>query len=130
MANERSLSPSPDDTSPSRSRSTREVLLDAALDRFSRFGFGGTSIRDLAADAGIRESSVYKHFSSKQALLETVLARADERVAATATALGVSDDDPDAAAATYDGIILDRLTEVAQPLSNCMWGHHTRTRPP
>lgn len=95
-------------------RDTRTDLLDAAQSRLAEHGYAGTSIRDLAADVGIKESSVYKHFSSKQALLEAVLARADERVAATATVLGVSVDDPDAAAATYDGIILDRLTEVAQ----------------
>jgi len=28
-------------------------LLDAALERFSREGWGGTSIRDLARDAGV-----------------------------------------------------------------------------
>ena len=74
-------------------RHARTDLLDAAQSRLAEHGYAGTSIRDLAADFGIKESSVYKHFSSKQALLQTVLARADERVAATATALGVSDDD-------------------------------------
>lgn len=112
MANERSLSPSPDDTSPSRSRSTREVLLDAALDRFSRFGFGGTSIRDLAADAGIRESSVYKHFTSKQAIFDALIERADTRLGTFAAGLGVSFASPAAAAPTYAGITKEALTAV------------------
>ena len=112
MANERSLSPSPDDTSPSRSRSTREVLLDAALDRFSRFGFGGTSIRDLAADAGIRESSVYKHFASKQAIFDALIERADTRLGTFAAGLGVSFASPAAAAPTYAGITKEALTAV------------------
>ena len=37
-----------------RSPSTRDRLLDAALERFSRDGWGGTSIRDLARDVGVR----------------------------------------------------------------------------
>ena len=37
-----------------RSPSTRDRLLDAALQRFSRDGWGGTSIRDLARDVGVR----------------------------------------------------------------------------
>ena len=67
-----------------RSLPTRERLLDAALARFSREGWGGTSIRDLARDVGIRESSVYKHFASKQAIFDALLERADARLAAVA----------------------------------------------
>ncbi len=103
-------------------RDTRTNLINAAQTRFAEHGYAGTSIRDLAGDVGIKESSVYKHFPSKQAVLEAVLARAEERVAATAAVLGVSVDDPDAAASTYDGMGLDRLTEIAQGFLT-MWLH-------
>ncbi len=103
-------------------RDTRTNLIDAAQARLAEHGYAGTSIRDLAGDVGIKESSVYKHFPSKQAVLEAVLARAEERVAATAAALGVRVDDPDAAAQAYDGITLDRLTEIAQGFLT-MWLH-------
>lgn len=103
-------------------RDTRSGLLDAAQIRLAEHGYAGTSIRDLAADVGIKESSVYKHFRSKQALLEGVLERAEERVAATAQALGVSVDDPDAAASTYATIDLGHLTAVAEGFLQ-MWLH-------
>jgi len=103
-------------------RDTRSGLLDAAQIRLAEHGYAGTSIRDLAADVGIKGSSVYKHFRSKQALLEGVLERAEERVAATAQALGVSVDDPDAAASTYATIDLGHLTAVAEGFLQ-MWLH-------
>jgi len=60
-------------------RDTRSALLDVAQERFAIDGFAGTSVRDLATAVGIKESSVYNHFSSKQAVLDAVLARIDER---------------------------------------------------
>ena len=97
-----------------RSPSTRERLLDAALARFSREGWGGTSIRDLARDVGIRESSVYKHFASKQAIFDALLERADERIAAVAAGLGVAVDSAEAALPGYRGVSEQRLVDIAQ----------------
>lgn len=58
-------------------RDTRREILDAALDLFAERGFHATSMRALARAVGVRESAIYHHFSSKEALLEAVL---DDRV--------------------------------------------------
>ena len=97
-----------------RSPSTRDRLLDAALERFSRDGWGGTSIRDLARDVGVREGSVYKHFASKQAIFDALVDRADARMAEIAASLGVSVASPDAALPGYLGIGENRLVSVAE----------------
>lgn len=55
---------------------TRARLLDAALELFARQGFSGTSIREIAEAVGIRDSAIYSHFDSKQALYEALLERA------------------------------------------------------
>ena len=59
--------------------STKQKILDAALDLFSTQGFEATSIAQIAEAVGIRKASLYSHFASKQAILdaivETVLAR-------------------------------------------------------
>jgi len=97
MGSERSLA-AKDPESPHRvpsskrrvSRNTREALLDAALEQFSSKGFGGTSIRDLARAVGIRESSVYKHFASKQALLDALIERADAHLGSVAARFGTT----------------------------------------
>lgn len=51
---------------------TRAVILDAALRLFAEQGFAATSIRDIAAAAGLREGSLYYHFDSKAELLEAL----------------------------------------------------------
>ncbi len=56
-------------------RTARRVL-DAAEALFARQGYDGTSLREIAAAAGIREPGLYNHFASKQALYEAVLDRA------------------------------------------------------
>jgi len=57
-------------------RSTRDVILDAAERRFAERGFAGVSVREIASDAGLKnQASLYHHFKNKKALYEAVLAR-------------------------------------------------------
>ena len=51
----------------------RRQLLDAALDLFSRKGFGGATTKEIAAAAGVTEAIIFRHFPSKQALYTAVL---------------------------------------------------------
>jgi len=53
--------------------STRQLLLDCALELFAAQGFAGTSMRTLARAAGLRESSIYNHFSGKDELYQKVI---------------------------------------------------------
>src|SRR2546428_12693361 len=54
---------------------TREATLDAAERLFSARGVDGVAVRDLAREMGLTPSSLYNHFSGKQALYEAVLER-------------------------------------------------------
>ena len=51
----------------------RRQLLDAALELFSRKGFGGATTKEIAAAAGVTEAIIFRHFPSKQALYTAVL---------------------------------------------------------
>jgi AcrR family transcriptional regulator len=63
--------------------STRDLILDAAERRFAEQGFAGVSMREIAAEAGLRnQASLYHHFRDKQALHEAVLARGIAHLAA------------------------------------------------
>ncbi|HEX8027893.1 MAG TPA: TetR family transcriptional regulator [Vicinamibacterales bacterium] len=53
---------------------TRQAILDAALELFAEKGFFGTSLRDVAAMVGVRESALYNYFAGKEALFEALLA--------------------------------------------------------
>ena len=52
---------------------TRQAILDAALDLFSEKGYFGTSLRDVAAAVGVRESAIYNYFAGKDALFDALL---------------------------------------------------------
>lgn len=54
-------------------RSTRQKILDAALDLFSTQGFEATSVSQIADMVGIRKASMYSHFASKQEILESLM---------------------------------------------------------
>ena len=50
-------------------QSTRERILDIALDLFVRKGYAETSLREIAAELGTSKAALYYHFESKQAIL-------------------------------------------------------------
>ncbi|SDS75158.1 TetR/AcrR family transcriptional regulator [Actinoplanes derwentensis] len=52
-----------------RAGSGRERILDAAAQLFAAQGYAGTSTRDIAQQAGIRQPSLYAHFSVKSEIL-------------------------------------------------------------
>ena len=52
---------------------TKNKILDASINLFSQFGYDGVSIRQIAAEVGIRESSIYNHYPNKQSILQAIL---------------------------------------------------------
>ena len=54
-------------------KDTKERILAAALDMFSRNGYAGTNIRELAASLGLVKSGLYKHFESKEEIWNALL---------------------------------------------------------
>ena len=57
---------------------TKERILAAALEMFSKNGYTGTNIRELSASLGLVKSGVYKHYTSKEAIWDALL---DEMIA-------------------------------------------------
>ncbi len=58
------------------SATTRALILDAAERRFAERGFAGVSVREIAAEVGLKnQASLYNHFQNKRALYEAVLTR-------------------------------------------------------
>ena len=54
---------------------TKERILAAALEMFSKNSYAGTNIRELSASLGLVKSGVYKHFESKEAIWNALLDR-------------------------------------------------------
>lgn len=53
--------------------STKDKIFDVALDLFSKKGYDSVSIRAIAFEVGIKESSIYNHYSSKKEILISIL---------------------------------------------------------
>lgn len=65
------------DSPPARKRNaaaTRTAMLEAAAARFSRDGYDGVSMREIAAEAGVDAALVCRYFGSKDELFSEVLA--------------------------------------------------------
>jgi AcrR family transcriptional regulator len=51
---------------------TKYKIIETALDLFSRKGYTAVSVRELTKEVGIKESSLYNHFKSKEEILESI----------------------------------------------------------
>lgn len=58
----------------------RRLILDAALKTFAAKGFHGTSVPEVAAEAGVATGSVYVYFEDKQSLVNEVYRDAKQRL--------------------------------------------------
>lgn len=59
---------------------TRGRILEAGLAQFAERGFYGTSIRDLAADAGVNSATLYAHYPSKEHILAALILHGHEEL--------------------------------------------------
>jgi AcrR family transcriptional regulator len=58
-----------------RGEVTAERILDAAEELFAERGYVGATLRDVAAQVGLRNPSLYNHFPNKESLYAAVLER-------------------------------------------------------
>ena len=66
-------------------RNTREIILEEALSLFAVKGYQSVTVKEIAKAVGIKDSSLYKHFSSKQAIYDTLLMWMNQKFEETVT---------------------------------------------
>ncbi len=68
--------PAPSEKPPSRiQRRNRRVILDAALEVFSRHGYRGATLDQIAAEAGLSKPNILYYFGGKQDIHVTLLSQ-------------------------------------------------------
>ncbi len=70
---------------------TRERILFEASNLFASRGYHGTSTREIARAVGIRQPSLFHHFPSKEAILQTLLSSDLDEAVPSAEAVAASD---------------------------------------
>lgn len=63
-------------------RDTKQRILEVSLELFSQNGFSAVSIRDICRKVQIKESSVYYHFTNKQAIFDELMDQFKKRATA------------------------------------------------
>jgi AcrR family transcriptional regulator len=58
----------------------REQIVSAANDHFATYGYGKTTVSDLAKEIGFSKAYIYKFFDSKQAIGEAICTRCLDQV--------------------------------------------------
>lgn len=55
------------------SKTTKQRILDEALNMFAENGYKGTNLRDLAQALGISKTALYRHFTNKEDIWNSIV---------------------------------------------------------
>ena len=95
---------------------TKQRILEEALTLFSEKGYANVYVGDIAARVGIKAPSLYKHYKSKQAIFDAILAKMDERFMDQAKALNINGANPIPDAEIYKHMSEEKLLELGKSL--------------
>jgi AcrR family transcriptional regulator len=95
-----------------RPKDRRQSIEAAAAELFAARGFAGTGMADIAAEVGITPGAIYRHFSSKEDLLERIVLGSLSRIGTVVDATATSQ--PDASSADRVRALIPAMLDIAQ----------------
>ena len=102
--------------------STKERILRIALELFAQNGYLGTSMNDIAGQLGFTKAALYKHYASKQEILDKIVERMNKMDYERAEAYEMPETAPDGFAEAY----LHTPAEKIRAYSRAQFDHWTR----
>ena len=54
-------------------KSTKEKIIEAAMELMAQYGYAGASMRKIAKMVGVRESAIYNHFKNKEEIYSHIM---------------------------------------------------------
>lgn len=88
---------------------TKTKIAEVALRLFAMKGYLGTSMSDIAAQLGITKPALYKHYASKQEILEAIIKRMSDMDRERAEEYEMPGDEPDGFAEAYMNTPVERI---------------------
>lgn len=101
---------------------TKERILETALELFAHSGYLGTSMSDIAGELGISKGALYKHYTSKQEILESIVERMNKMDYERAEEYEMPETKPDGFAEAY----LKTPIEKIRTYSMAQFDHWTK----
>lgn len=103
----------------------RERILQAATQVFSQSGIKGATTREIARVADVNETTLFRHFQSKEQLLKAVVEQSANRIYDTLSGPGMSNNDL-RKDLTYYGEVYSAILEENEPLIRMFIGEADR----
>ena len=97
-----------------REKNTKERILEEALKLFSQSGYMGTSMNDIAAELGVTKAALYKHYKSKQEILESIVERMNQMDAERAKRYEMPEGNMAEVIAGYKDTALDKIKQYTK----------------
>ena len=101
---------------------TKERILETALELFAQSGYLGTSMSDIAKELGITKGALYKHYTSKQEILNSIVERMNKMDYERAEEYEMPESEPDGFAEAY----LQTPVEKIRTYSMAQFDHWTK----
>ncbi len=95
-------------------KNTKERILEEALKLFSQNGYMGTSMSDIAAELGVTKAALYKHYTGKQEILDSIIDRMNQLDAERVRAYAMPEGDMDDVIAAYRNTDFDKIREFTR----------------
>ena len=103
----------------SKEKNTKEKILEEALKLFAQSGYMGTSMNDIASKLGVTKAALYKHYKSKQEILDSIIEKMNELDIARVKQYEMSEGDLEKVTAEYKETAFDKIKQylASEPLT-------------
>ena len=88
---------------------TKERILETALSLFARNGYLGTSMSDIAGKLNITKGALYKHYASKQEILDSIVEQMNRMDYERAEEYEMPETEPDGFAEAYQNTPISKI---------------------
>lgn len=92
---------------------TSKKILLASLELFSKKGYSGVSVRDIAKEVGVRESALYKHYKNKEDIFNSIIIEVNKKIEETYSKNFVPNKASDTLIDDYKSLSVERLSEIS-----------------
>ena len=95
---------------------TKENILLTALRLFGQKGYAAVSVSDIAGELGVTKGALYRHYSSKRDIFDSILARMERQDREQAAAHSLPEQPPEEDEAAYRAATVDSVLSFSRAM--------------